>query len=66
MSPKVIMPSLAELRIDYARASLDERDVAADPVEQFARWFEEARRAEILEANAMTLATCGADGRRPG
>lgn len=63
MSPKVIMPSLAELRIDYARASLDERDVAADPVEQFARWFEEARRAEILEANAMTLATCGADGR---
>ena len=57
------MPSLAELRIDYAMASLDERDVAADPVEQFARWFDEARRAEIREANAMTLATTRADGR---
>jgi pyridoxamine 5'-phosphate oxidase len=57
------MPSLAELRVDYAMASLDERDVAADPVDQFARWFDEARRAEIREANAMTLATCGPDGR---
>jgi pyridoxamine 5'-phosphate oxidase len=56
------MPSLAELRVDYAMASLDERDVAADPVDQFARWFDEARRAEIREANAMTLATCGPDG----
>jgi pyridoxamine 5'-phosphate oxidase len=57
------MPSLAELRVDYAMASLDERDVAADPVDQFARWFDEARRAEIREANAMTLATSGPDGR---
>jgi pyridoxamine 5'-phosphate oxidase len=57
------MRSLSDLRTDYALASLDERDVAADPVEQFARWFDEAQKAELAEANAMTLATCGADGR---
>jgi pyridoxamine 5'-phosphate oxidase len=57
------MPSLADLRTEYMLASLDERDVAADPVEQFARWFDEARKAELVEANAMTLATCGPGGR---
>ena len=57
------MPSLADLRTEYRRASLDERDVATNPVEQFARWFEEARTAALDEANAMTLATV--DGNRP-
>jgi pyridoxamine 5'-phosphate oxidase len=57
------MPNLADLRTEYRRASLDERDVAADPVEQFARWFDEAKSAEVPEVNAMTLATAGADGR---
>lgn len=56
-------PSIGALRAEYARASLDERDVAADPVEQFARWFAEARGAGILEVNAMTLATVRSDGR---
>ena len=57
------MPSLADLRNEYTRASLDERDVAKDPVEQFARWFEEARAAAGGEVNAMTLATADAGGR---
>jgi pyridoxamine 5'-phosphate oxidase len=57
------MPSLADLRNEYTRASLDERDVAKDPVEQFARWFEEARAAAGGEVNAMTLATADASGR---
>ena len=30
---------------------------------QFERWFGEAQRAEVLEPNAMTLATADADGR---
>lgn len=51
------MPSLAELRTEYRRASLDAADVASDPVVQFGRWFDEARAAELPEANAMTLAT---------
>ena len=33
-----------------------------DPIRQFARWFDDARRAELLEPNAMTLATAAADG----
>lgn len=42
--------------------SLNEADVAADPFTQFQRWFDEALRAELPMANAMTLATAGADG----
>ncbi|MCC6931548.1 MAG: pyridoxamine 5'-phosphate oxidase [Gemmatimonadaceae bacterium] len=55
--------SLADLRREYTLASLDLSDVDADPVAQFTRWFDEARRAEVLEPNAMTLATADAQGR---
>ncbi|MBL8989650.1 MAG: pyridoxamine 5'-phosphate oxidase [Gemmatimonadetes bacterium] len=54
--------TLADRRVEYSKASLDERDVAADPLDQFARWYREAEQAEVPEANAMTLATAGADG----
>jgi pyridoxamine 5'-phosphate oxidase len=57
------MPSLADLRTEYRRASLDERQVSPDPVEQFSRWLDEARTAELPEVNAMTLATVAVDGR---
>jgi pyridoxamine 5'-phosphate oxidase len=50
----------ADLRRDYAREGLDEKDVARDPYEQFARWFDEALRAELPEPNAMILATVDA------
>ncbi len=53
---------IADLRRDYARATLSESDVDADPFRQFARWFDEAQRAEVLEPNAMTLATASAAG----
>jgi pyridoxamine 5'-phosphate oxidase len=55
--------SLADLRKDYSRESLSESDVLADPIEQFSKWFGEAIAAEIPEANAMSLATVGDDGR---
>lgn len=55
--------NLADLRTDYKRAALDERDIARDPFVQFARWFEEARKAAVPEPNAMTLATADAGGR---
>lgn len=54
---------VADLRKDYGQASLDESDVADDPIAQFARWFEEALKAEVNEPNAMSVATVGADGR---
>ena len=54
--------SIAHLREEYRRARLDEADVAADPLAQFHRWFDEARAAELHEPNALALATADADG----
>jgi pyridoxamine 5'-phosphate oxidase len=54
---------LADLRLDYGRASLDEADTLDHPVDQFAKWFDEAMKAEVFEANAMSVATVGADGK---
>lgn len=52
---------LADRRRDYGAGSLDERDVAADPLEQFAGWYAAAEKAGILDANAATLATVAED-----
>ena len=40
---------------------LDRESLADEPLEQFAKWFEEARAAVPL-AEAMTVATVDADG----
>lgn len=55
--------SIAELRKDYSRASLSERDVAPDPIVQFSIWLDEAIKAEIPEPTAMSVATVGPDGK---
>jgi pyridoxamine 5'-phosphate oxidase len=54
---------LAQLRVDYKRSALSERDAAPDPFDQFARWFDQAVAAAIPEPNAMTLATVDRAGR---
>jgi pyridoxamine 5'-phosphate oxidase len=54
--------TLAAMRQDYTARGLREEDVVADPMEQFARWFEDAKRAKVYEPNAMTLATVDAGG----
>jgi pyridoxamine 5'-phosphate oxidase len=53
---------LASLRAEYQLAGLDETDLAADPFTMFARWFDAARDAGVLEPNAMVLSTVSADG----
>ena len=55
------MTDLASLRKSYERAELSEDASHADPVRQFAQWFDEARRSAVPEPNAMTLATVGND-----
>lgn len=55
--------SIADLRKDYRRATLGEAEVDPDPTVQFATWFRQAMEAGIPEANAMSVATVGADGR---
>ena len=52
---------IASLRKSYERAELNESASEADPLRQFARWFDEARKSGVPEANAMTLATVGSD-----
>ena len=55
--------SIADIRKDYQQASLSETDVANDPIQQFGTWFEQALKADVAEANAMSLATVNANGR---
>ncbi len=54
---------IADLRKSYERDELDEKASAADPLQQFGRWFEQALSAQLPEPNAMTLATVGEGGR---
>ncbi len=54
---------IAALRKSYEKDELDEAASAADPLQQFQRWFDQALKAQLPEPNAMTLATVGTDGR---
>jgi pyridoxamine 5'-phosphate oxidase len=54
--------AIADIRKDYKLASLEEADVAANPFDQFTRWWNEAVASQIDEVNAMTLATVNAAG----
>lgn len=55
--------SIADLRQNYTLAGLSEADLNADPIEQFNVWFQQALDADLLEPNAMTLATATPDGK---
>lgn len=55
--------SIADLRQNYTRAGLSEADLNCDPIEQFNVWFQQALDADLLEPNAMTLATATPDGK---
>ena len=54
---------IADIRQEYMRAGLVEKDADADPIKQFERWFQDAVKAELPLPNAMTLATATAAGR---
>ncbi|MDN2708068.1 pyridoxamine 5'-phosphate oxidase [Janthinobacterium sp. SUN118] len=55
--------ALTAMRTDYVQSSLSETDVLADPIAQFQKWFDEAVQAQVIEPNAMDLATVNADGK---
>jgi pyridoxamine 5'-phosphate oxidase len=51
-------------RLTYERGELTADVVARDPFEQFRRWLDDALRSDaIVEPNAMTVSTVGANGR---
>lgn len=54
--------ALANMRREYSLAELARDSVASDPFQQFERWFQEAQNAQVLEANAMSLATADSQG----
>lgn len=63
MLPNFFMShSIAAIRKEYKQHTLNESDVAANPLAQFNTWWQEATKSEIDEVNAMTLATASADG----
>lgn len=51
------MTDIADLREEYTMASLDIDAVEKNPFDQFRKWFEEARKGELLEPNAMVVST---------
>jgi pyridoxamine 5'-phosphate oxidase len=59
---KEISEQVEQLRTEYAKGELDAANVASDPIIQFGKWMDEALQAEVIEANAMSLGTCAADG----
>lgn len=55
--------AVAAMRQDYAKRALDESELDLNPMKQFEKWFEESVQNDLLEPNAFTLSTVGADNR---
>ncbi|MFN3385833.1 MAG: pyridoxamine 5'-phosphate oxidase [Candidatus Thermochlorobacter sp.] len=55
--------SIADLRKEYGKGTLNEKDLDPNPFKMFERWFHDAQAAGIEEPNAMTLATATKDGK---
>ncbi|HPE55800.1 MAG TPA: pyridoxamine 5'-phosphate oxidase [Bacteroidales bacterium] len=50
------------LRREFKHDELKEENLNPDAIKQFEKWFEQAVHADILDVNAMTLATATKDG----
>jgi len=54
---------IQNIRNEYSKESLSEKDTDKDPIKQFDKWFTEAMKSQQSEPTAMTLATATTDGR---
>lgn len=54
---------IADIRKDYTLKSLDLEMVAESPMAQFQIWLDEALKCQVIEPNAMNLATVNAENR---
>lgn len=54
---------LADLRRNYTKGGLLEKELPDNPLELFNQWFDEALHSEVTEPNAMALATADSKGR---
>lgn len=55
--------NFSELRKEYQQQTLHEAEVAANPITQFQKWFEQAVAAQLAHPEAMTLATATREGK---
>jgi pyridoxamine 5'-phosphate oxidase len=54
--------SLRDRRVQYETAGLDFSDLAATPIQQWHRWYDDAVEAGVAEPNAMTVSSVDAEG----
>ncbi len=54
---------IGELRREYTQAGLSRATLDPNPIQQFNHWFNQALAAQVLEANAMQVATVSANGK---
>lgn len=55
--------SIAHLRREYLNRGLSEKEAPRTPLPLFEKWFKEALKAQVLDANAMVLATIAPFGK---
>lgn len=56
------MKDISSLRIEYTPKSLDENGMHDNPIAEFETWFSAVLHSQIIEPNAMTLATSTLSG----
>jgi pyridoxamine 5'-phosphate oxidase len=54
---------ISNFRREYLKGGLQRENLAADPVQQFTDWFEQARKTDIADPTSMILATVDSSGR---
>jgi pyridoxamine 5'-phosphate oxidase len=62
MSNQALRDFVKNDRRDFQNEALTETDVVANPIDQFAKWFQQAVQAELLDPYAFTLATASKEG----
>lgn len=58
----VVNEHLSSLRIEYETAGLEPESMAADPMVQWQRWFDDALAAKLHEPHAVIVSTVDHDG----
>lgn len=53
---------VSQLRREYTKSGLNRSELPKEPLEQFIKWFEQARNIDMADPTAMTLATASANG----
>jgi pyridoxamine 5'-phosphate oxidase len=59
---KIENDKIANLRREWSSRKLDESNVNSNPIGQFSEWMQEAIDGDLLDVNAMALATADKNG----